>query len=70
MVAQEVLATCGLTRAQIARDTGLNEATIWSWVKGKHVPGPESLEKLAAGLEHRGGELVTLAERLRSEAEG
>ena len=69
MIAQKVLARCGLSRAQIARDTGFNESTIWSWVKGKRVPGPDSLVKLADGLELRGGELQGLAEELRKAAE-
>jgi transcriptional regulator with XRE-family HTH domain len=69
-LAQKILARCGLSRAQLARDTGLNESTIWAWVKGKRAPGPDSLLKLAEGLERRGGELVKLAEQLRKEAGG
>ena len=68
MIAQKVLARCGLSRAQVARDTGLNESTIWAWVKGKRVPGPDSLLKLAAGLERRGGDLQALADDLRKAA--
>jgi transcriptional regulator with XRE-family HTH domain len=69
MLAQKILARCGLTRAQLARDTGLNESTIWAWVKGKRAPEPDSLEKLAAGLERRGGELTKLAAELREAGE-
>jgi transcriptional regulator with XRE-family HTH domain len=68
MKAQKVLNASGLTRAQIARDSGLNEATIWGWLNGRSVPTPESLEKLAEGLEKRGGELQALAEELRNAA--
>ena len=68
MLAQKILARCGLSRAQLARDTGINESTIWAWVKGKRAPEPESLLKLAEGLERRSGELTKLADQLRKEA--
>lgn len=68
-IAMEALNASGLTRAQIARDSGLNEATIWGWLNGRSAPTPDSLRKLAEGLERRGGELATLAERLRTAAE-
>ena len=69
MIVKRVLARCGLTRAQLARDSGLNQATIWGWVKGRSAPEPDSLVKLAAGIERRGGELTALAEELRLAAE-
>lgn len=68
MKAKEALDASGLTRAQIARDSGLNEATIWGWLNGRSAPTPESLLKLADGLDRRGGELHDLAEELRKAA--
>lgn len=68
-IAKEALNASGLTRAQIARDTGLNEATIWGWLNGRSAPTPDSLRKLAEGLEHRSQELHGLAERVRQLAE-
>ena len=50
-------------------DSGMNPATIWGWVKGRSVPEPASLLKLAKGLERRGGDLQTLAQELRQAAE-
>ena len=47
----------------------MNPATIWGWVKGRSVPEPASLLKLAKGLERRGGDLQTLAQELRQAAE-
>ncbi len=69
MLVKRILTEAGLTRAQLARDTGLNEATLWAWVTGRRVPEPESLQRLAAGLERRGGELSELAKELRKAAE-
>ena len=60
MLVKRVLAEAGLTRAQLARDTGLNEATIWAWVNGRRIPELESLQRLADGLEKRGGNLQAL----------
>jgi len=68
MIVKKVLDASGLTRAQVARDSGLNEATIWGWLNGRSVPTPESLRKLASGLEKRGGDLQNLARELREEA--
>ena len=68
MIAKQVLTACGLSRAQLARDTGLNESTLWAWIVGRRVPEPESLAKLAEGLERRGGELQDLAAELRKAA--
>jgi len=68
MAAQRILKECGLTRAQLARDSGLNEGTLWAWLNGRRTPGPESLLKLADGLEKRGSRLAALAQELRKEA--
>jgi len=68
MKVREALDASGLTRAQLARDSGLNEATIWGWLNGRSVPTPDSMEKLAVGLERRGGELTELAKKLREAA--
>ena len=68
-IVREALNGSGLARAQIARDSGLNEATIWGWLNGRSVPTPESLLRLAEGLERRGGELQALAKELRKTAE-
>jgi len=60
-IAQRTLQECGISRAQLARDTGLHQTTLWAWGLGRRVPSPESLEKLAAGLERRSTHLARLA---------
>lgn len=67
MVAKK-LKDSGLTRAQIARDAGLSVAAIDAWISGARTPTPESIEKLAVGLERRAGELSELAGQLRDVA--
>ena len=64
-VVRRALDESGLSRAQVARDSGLNEATIWGWINGRSIPSPESVARLADALEKRGGALTELARELR-----
>ena len=68
MLVKKALERSGLSRAQLARDSEISEAALWSWIKGKRVPDPESLRRLAEGLESRSEELQQLAEELREAA--
>jgi transcriptional regulator with XRE-family HTH domain len=64
MKAKTVIEDSGLTRAQIARDSGLSEATVWAWLKETRNPSPDSMRQLAAGLRKRGARLERLADEL------
>ena len=68
MIAKRALVESGVSKAQIARDSGLNVATLWRWMKVRTSPTPNSLRKLADGLDRRGGDLQTLAKELRKAA--
>lgn len=71
MKAKAAIQDSGLARTQLARDSGLSEATIWAWLKGKRNASPEALQQLAAGLRKRGDHLHRLAEELdRAAGEG
>lgn len=72
MKVKEAIQESGLTRAQIARDSGLSEDAVWSWEAGRRTPSPESLLRLAEGLRKRSGWLDRIAaelERTAREAE-
>lgn len=60
---------CGLSQYQLARDSGLSYAALHAWIIGKRAPRPESLLRLAEGLEARAEELQRMAEKVRHEAE-
>jgi len=73
MSVQKVIQETGLPRAMIARLAGVNEATIWAWLRptdadAARAPSPESMRKLAAGLGAYGEKLQALADALRREA--
>lgn len=70
MTVQKVIQKTGLPVATIARLAGVNEATVWSWLRPKaseaaRAPSRASVEKLAQGLGAFGGKLAKLAEELR-----
>ena len=66
---RKTLEKCGLSRAQIARDSELSEATLWSWWTGVRSPSSDSIRKLAAGLRARGAELERIADELDKAAQ-
>ncbi len=39
-----------LTREELARQCGVDEATIWKWERGIHAPRPAHIRKLAQTL--------------------
>ncbi len=72
MLIAKVIEQSGIPRAQLARDADLSRASLNSWTaagKAAREPQPESIQKLAAGLEHRAELLRELAEQLRRAAE-
>ena len=72
MLIAEVIEQSGVPRAQLARDADLSRASLNSWTAGGKAardPQPESVQKLAAGLEKRAEILKELAEQLRRAAE-
>lgn len=68
MLVKSAIEDSGLSRAQIARDAGLSEDAVWSWLKGARSPTPDSLRALADGLAKRSDRLRELAEALRAAA--
>lgn len=65
---RKVEGDAGISRAQLARDSGLSEAVLLAWVQGERTPRRTSLDRLAAGLEARARALLTLAAELRTAA--
>lgn len=72
MLVQQAIKESGLPRAQIARDAGVDPATVWAWLKptsaSGRAPRATSVQKLARGLRRRGEKLIAWAERLEREA--
>lgn len=69
---QDIIKDTGLPRAMIARLAGVNEATVFSWLRpegrASRAPRPESVRSLAAGLREYSAKLAKLADRLEGEA--
>jgi transposase-like protein len=66
---ETVIHESGLPRALIARLAGVDESTVWAWLRPRgggaaRAPKPESVAKLAAGLRDYGERLAALADRL------
>jgi DNA-binding XRE family transcriptional regulator len=69
VLVRKALTECGLTRAQLARDSQVSQAALWAWWKGSRTPSGDSLKKLAAGLRARSTELDRIADQLERAAE-
>jgi hypothetical protein len=74
MAVQKVIQETGLPRAMIARLAGVNDATVWAWLRppeseAARAPSPESVRKLARGLRTYGTKLQGLADALEGEAD-
>jgi transcriptional regulator with XRE-family HTH domain len=54
---------------QLAADSGLSYDVLRSWRSGRRRPSRQSAQRLAAGLERRGEQLLELARQLRDAAE-
>lgn len=72
MTVQKVIQDTGLPRAMIARLAGVNEATVWAWLRptgadAARAPSAESVDKLARGLASFGARLQELAEGLETD---
>lgn len=68
MLIGRVIQQSGVSRAQLARDAELSSAALNAWTargKASREPQPESLQKLAAGLDRRAEILRGLAEEVR-----
>jgi hypothetical protein len=69
VAAKEVIQETGLPRAMIARLAGVNEATVWAWLRPRGTdaardPSSESLANLARGLREYSATLEKLAAKL------
>lgn len=63
---QRVLRQSGVVLKQLAEDAAVNYGTLRQWAVGHRTPEPESVERLAVGLERRADRLRDLARELRS----
>lgn len=54
---------------QLAADSGLSYDVLRSWRSGRRRPSRQSAQRLAAGLERRGEQLMELARQLRDASE-
>ena len=68
LLARQAIQGSGLSKAQLARDAGLSRAALNAWIAGARTPGPDSLDRLASGLEARAEALHALAGKLRGAA--
>ncbi len=69
MIVARVIQESGQSRAQVARDAGLSEDALWSWLSGRRTPSDDSLRQLAEGLRRRADRLQELAGELEGAAE-
>jgi transcriptional regulator with XRE-family HTH domain len=67
---RRVLREAPFAMRQLAADSGLSYDVLRSWRSGRRRPSRQSAQRLAAGLERRGEQLLTLARELREEAGG
>lgn len=65
---QDVLDEGTASVEDLAREADLSPHSLWAWAKERRNPSPESLRKLAAVLERRGGRMSALAGELRAAA--
>lgn len=68
MMVRKVIQDSGLSRALIARDSGLSWSALNLWIAKKRTPQPESVRQLATGLRTRAAKLEALAAELDTAA--
>ena len=68
VLVQRVLREGPFAMRQLAERSGLSYAALRAWASGQRIPQPESLEKLAGGLEQQAGQLAALAGEVRKAA--
>jgi transcriptional regulator with XRE-family HTH domain len=66
---RRVLRDAPFAMRQLAADSGLSYDVLRSWRGGRRRPSRQSAQRLAAGLERRGEQLLGLAQELRQEAD-
>jgi transcriptional regulator with XRE-family HTH domain len=66
---RRVLRDAPFAMRQLAADSGLSYDVLRSWRSGRRRPSRQSAQRLAAGLERRGEQLLGLAQELRQEAD-
>jgi transcriptional regulator with XRE-family HTH domain len=67
---RRVLREAPFAMRQLAADSGLSYDVLRSWRSGRRRPSRQSAQRLAAGLERRGQQLLELARELRDESGG
>ena len=68
MLVQRVLREGPFAMRQLAEESGLSYAALRAWASGQRIPQPDSLEKLAGGLQRQAEQLQELAEEVRRAA--
>jgi transcriptional regulator with XRE-family HTH domain len=66
---RHVLREAPFAMRQLAADSGLSYDVLRSWRSGRRRPSRQSAQRLAAGLERRGEQLLILSRRLRDMTE-
>ena len=67
-IIQRVLASATMTIDELARESGISTASLYSWQAGRRNPSSDSLAKLATTLRERSTDLAALADELETEA--
>lgn len=64
MLIQEALEKGPFSIQDFAEDVGVSYHTLYSWVRGRRTPQPESVKQVAEGLRKRAKKLEELAAKL------
>lgn len=62
---RDVVERSKIPQAELARLSGISYATLHAWLNGKRNPSPDSLRKVAEGLDRYGSEMQGLAGEVR-----
>ena len=47
-----------ITTYRVAQETGIPRTTLWEWERGKHIPRPETIKKVADYYDVRMEDLI------------
>ena len=65
-IIQRVLSSATMSIDDLAHESSISSATLYSWQAGRRNPSPDNIEKLTAALRARGDALRALADELES----
>lgn len=61
---RDILKEYGMTQRQLAEETGLNEATISSYINKRKIPSMRAIVNIANALDISTDELINLDDRI------